>query len=258
MFPLDYPFPSPSFLLSTPALPLFFLFFLFFIVGDVCSFCLGQGKPPSHQLQGQHAQGGMALHVLKFFLLLLGTRGCSGREGASNVESEESAVDGGWAGTFGLVWYFVSRAFRLPSPCRVRCTLTALTSFSVHLSVCVFYLSHVSFLCVVQVVDARMYRVVASLSHRGFRTSSSFSRACLSPSAAYAAAASANGDVYVWDIAASSSSGAGSSSSSSSSSAAAATVLQTHGVAATGCDWCLNMPSTLASCDSKGGLRVWG
>eukprot|EP00903_Cladosiphon_okamuranus_P021611 g19872.t1 len=110
-----------------------------------------------------------------------------------------------------------------------------------------------------KVVDARMYQVVASLSHPSFRTSSSFSRACLSPSAAYAAAASANGNVYVWDIAASG--GGGGSASSpppSSSSKAVATVLQTHGVAATGCDWCLHMPGTLASCDSKGGLRVWG
>lgn len=111
----------------------------------------------------------------------------------------------------------------------------------------------------VQVVDARMYQVVASLSHPSFRTSSSFSRACLSPSAAYAAAASANGNVYVWDVAASSSGGGSASSPPpSSSSAAVATVLQTHGVAATGCDWCLNMPSTLASCDFKGGLRIWG
>lgn len=119
-----------------------------------------------------------------------------------------------------------------------------------------------------------MYQVVACLSHPNFRTASNFSRACLSPSAAYAAAASANGNVYVWDIARSTSSGDGSSSGvaagaasgagstgimpSSSSSSAVATVLQTHGVAASGCDWCLNMPSTLASCDSRGGLRVWG
>ena len=116
-----------------------------------------------------------------------------------------------------------------------------------------------------QVVDARMYQVVACLSHPNFRTASSFSRACLSPSAAYAAAASADGNVYVWDI----NGGSGASSTAaaaagagkgvgSSPSPAVATVLQTHGVAASGCDWCLNMPSTLASCDSKGGLRVWG
>lgn len=120
----------------------------------------------------------------------------------------------------------------------------------------------------VQVVDARMYQVVACLSHPKFRTVSSFSRACLSPSATYAAAASANGNVYVWDIARSTGSGDGKSvafassgagaGTSSSSSSAVVTVLQTHGVAASGCDWCLNMPSTLASCDSKGGLRVWG
>ncbi|CAN0404647.1 unnamed protein product [Hapterophycus canaliculatus] len=88
-----------------------------------------------------------------------------------------------------------------------------------------------------------MYKVVASLGHPNFRTASSFSRACLSPSAAFAAAPSANGNVYA---------------SLSSFSSSVATVLQTHGAAAYGCDWCLNMPSTLASCDSKGGLRVWG
>ncbi|CAN0227374.1 unnamed protein product [Pylaiella littoralis] len=124
-----------------------------------------------------------------------------------------------------------------------------------------------------KVVDARMYQVVACLSHPKFRTASSFSRACLSPSAAYAAAPSANGNVYVWDIARSTTgsgssdsgaafaapgAGTGTPSSSSLPSSVVATVLQTHGVAASGCDWCLNMPSTLASCDSKGGLRVWG
>lgn len=117
-----------------------------------------------------------------------------------------------------------------------------------------------------------MYQVVACLTHPKFRTTSSFSRACFSPSAAYAAAASANGNVYVWDIArssSSSSSGAASSASGAETVAATSamaagtstsvvTVLQTHGVAASGCDWCLNMPSTLASCDSNGGLRVWG
>ncbi|CAN0388342.1 unnamed protein product, partial [Ectocarpus sp. 8 AP-2014] len=49
-----------------------------------------------------------------------------------------------------------------------------------------------------------MYQMVACLTHPQFRTTSSFSRACFSPSAAYAAAASANGNVYVWDIARSS------------------------------------------------------
>jgi len=108
-----------------------------------------------------------------------------------------------------------------------------------------------------------MYQVVACLSHPNFRTASSFSRAALSPSAAYAAAAAANGNVYVWDIAGSSTSSSASAAGAgkgvgSSSSPAVATILQTHGVPALGCDWCLNMPSTLASCDSKGGLRVWG
>ncbi|CAM9905965.1 unnamed protein product [Ectocarpus sp. 13 AM-2016] len=126
-----------------------------------------------------------------------------------------------------------------------------------------------------KVVDARMYQMVACLTHPKFRTTSSFSRACFSPSAAYAAASSSNGNVYVWDIArssssSSSSSGGGAASASGAETVAAsspmaagtspsvATVLQTHGVAASGCDWCLNMPSTLASCDSNGGLRVWG
>ncbi|CAM9956041.1 unnamed protein product [Ectocarpus fasciculatus] len=126
-----------------------------------------------------------------------------------------------------------------------------------------------------KVVDARMYQMVACLTHPKFRTTSSFSRACFSPSAAYAAAASANGNVYVWDIARSSSSSSSGGASASGADAVAAaspmaagtstsssvvTVLQTHGVPASGCDWCLNMPSTLliASCDSKGGLRVWG
>lgn len=143
------------------------------------------------------------------------------------------------------------------------CSMQMFQSHSPSLSLCLsvfVYSFNLPCLRDIQVVDARMYQVVASLSHPSFRTSSSFSRACLSPSAAYAAAASANGNVYVWDIAATSS-GVGSSSSPSSSppsSSAVATVLQTHGVAASGCDWCLNMPSTLASCDSKGGLRVWG
>lgn len=151
-----------------------------------------------------------------------------------------------------------------------------------YVEVCVAPFSHYLAACVCprrrhatdfQVVDARMYQVVACLSHPKFRTASSFSRACLSPSAAYAAAPSANGNVYVWDIArsttgsgssdsgaafAASGAGTGTPSSSSLPSSVVATVLQTHGVAASGCDWCLNMPSTLASCDSKGGLRVWG
>ena len=107
-----------------------------------------------------------------------------------------------------------------------------------------------------QLIDARMYKVVTSLSHRNFRTATNFSRACLSPSATHAAAASANGNVYVWDIARNSS-GAGTASEMAAA-GTSAVILETHGAAATGCDWCLNMPCTLASCDAGGGLRVWG
>lgn len=111
-----------------------------------------------------------------------------------------------------------------------------------------------------QLIDARMYKVVTSLSHRNFRTATSFSRACLSPSGTHAAAASANGNVYVWDIARSTSGGTSGAGTASEMAAAesSAIVLETHGAAATGCDWCLNMPCTLGSCDAGGGLRVWG
>ncbi|CAN0111904.1 unnamed protein product, partial [Laminaria digitata] len=107
-----------------------------------------------------------------------------------------------------------------------------------------------------KLIDARMYKVVTSLSHRNFRTATSFSRACLSPSATHAAAASANGNVYVWDIARSAPGGGTASEMAAAESSAV--VLETHGAAATGCDWCLNMPCTLGSCDAGGGLRVWG
>ena len=53
------------------------------------------------------------------------------------------------------------------------------------------------------------------------------------------------------------SSGAGTASEMAAA-GTSAVILETHGAAATGCDWCLNMPCTLASCDAGGGLRVWG
>lgn len=94
-----------------------------------------------------------------------------------------------------------------------------------------------------QVVDARTNQAVASLSHPNFRTATNFARSSLSPSALYASAASSNGNVYMWDI--------------SNPEGEAAIVLETHGASAMGSDWCLNMPSTLASCDAAGGLRIW-
>ncbi|CAM9264942.1 unnamed protein product [Ascophyllum nodosum] len=118
-----------------------------------------------------------------------------------------------------------------------------------------------------KLVDARTNRAVASLSHPNYRTATNFSRACLSPSALYAAAASSNGNVYVWDVARCSEGGPpapvptsapASASAEGASSAEVVVVLETHGAAASGCDWCLNTPNTLASCDVVGGLRIWG
>lgn len=192
-------------------------------------------------------------------LLLTNSKDSTLKVGTSFISGNERML-----GRDGVLWGVQRLRMMkrlLLSPCPVPSVACGVFYSSLFLfaSLCAIPLISMYTRAFVQVVDARMYQVVASLRHPSFRTASSFSRASLSPSAAYAAAASANGNVYVWDIAASSSSSSsGAGSSPSSSSSAVATVLQTHGVAATGCDWCLNMPSTLASCDSKGGLRVWG
>lgn len=113
-----------------------------------------------------------------------------------------------------------------------------------------------------------MYKTVACLGHPQLRTATSFSRACLSPSALFAAAASANGNVYVWDIAKAAALGLKPPPTAISTAiptaalpgpaSAVAVVLERHGAATIGCDWCLSAPHTLASCDAGGGLRVWG
>lgn len=116
-----------------------------------------------------------------------------------------------------------------------------------------------------------MYQTVACLRHPNFRTASAFSRACLSPSAQYAAAASKDGNIYVWDIARSTTTASPTATAAESESVgkamgggaavgggAVAAVLGRHGSAAIGCDWRLNAPNMLASCDAAGGVRVWG
>jgi len=135
---------------------------------------------------------------------------------------------------------------------------------------------------VLKIIDTRTFETLRVLRHEDYRTFLNWSRACFSPSNAYVAAGSANGQLFVWDALAGdvkatlsanapaspsggagglggrssslSSSGGGGGSSSSSTSGSASGVAGSGG-GITNCAW---KGQRLATCTKGGNVCLWG